>query len=259
MHLLYPSDPLNDRRVDEAYAEEFEAVRAQGTATHLFSFESFEAGSFRAVPALSSGEIVLYRGWMLRVPEYGRLVQAIEMAGATALVSAAHYRLCHHLPEWYPLVSSLTAETVVLDEGSDYGAALSPLQWDGYFIKDFVKSLSTGTGSLVSSPDQVEQVFEQLRKYRGAIEGGVCVRRAQQFAPGSERRYFVVHGVAHAADKRIPAVVQECAARIDSPFFSVDTATLSGGQIVVVELGDGQVSDRKEWPPEVFAHMMARA
>ncbi len=248
---------MNARRVDEAYAEEYEAVRAQGMDTHLFSFESFEAGSFRAAPAFSPGETVLYRGWMLRVPEYSRLVQAVEMAGATALVSSAHYRLCHHLPEWYPLVSSLTAETVVLDEGSDYVAALSQLQWEGYFIKDFVKSLSTGAGSLVSSPDQVEQVVEQLRKYRGAIEGGICVRRAQQFLPGSERRYFVLRGKPHSTDEQIPAVVQECAARVNSSFFSVDTATLTGGQIVVVELGDGQVSDRKEWPAESFAQLIA--
>ncbi len=199
---------------------------------------------------------MLYRGWMLRVPDYFRLVQEIESAGARALIDADRYRLCHHLPEWYPLVSEFTAETVVLEDQSDYVAALSHLAWEGYFVKDFVKSLSTGEGSLVSSPSQVGAVVEQLRKYRGSIEGGVCVRRAQRFRPGSERRFFVLCGKAHSADEHIPQVVQECAKRIASPFFTVDTATLTDGQVVVVELGDGQVSDRKEWPAERFAQMI---
>lgn len=257
MRVLYPSDPMSSRRVDEAYAEEYEAVRLRGVETHLFSFESFESGSFLATRGFPPSSTVLYRGWMLRVPEYCRLVQEIEAAGARALVGSVHYRLCHHLPEWYSLVSTLTAETVVLEDGCDYVAALSHLQWEGYFVKDFVKSLSTGEGSLVSNPSQVGFVVEQLRKYRGSIEGGVCVRRAQKFLPGSERRYFVLLGEAHSADENIPEVVLECAARISSPFFSVDTATLTDGQVVLVEVGDGQVSDRKEWPAASFAQLIA--
>jgi hypothetical protein len=42
------------------------------------------------------------------------------------------------------------------------------------------------------------------------------------------------------------------AQRIDSPFFSVDTVMRADPELRVVELGDGQVSDRRRWPVEAF-------
>lgn len=253
MKFLYPSDPLNARRVDESYVEEFAAMRAAGRDLALFSLESFESGSFRVSPALAAGDSVVYRGWMLPIERYRALVVAVAAAGAVALTSVDAYRLCHHLPAWYPELSAHTAETVFLPEDADFALALRDLGWPGYFVKDYVKSLNTAGGSLVESVDQVASVVALMRKYRGFIEGGVCVRKRQAFEPGSERRFFVWRGHAFSAGADIPQVVQACAERIQSPFFSVDVATLTEGSVVIVELGDGQVSDRKEWSAERFA------
>lgn len=50
--------------------------------------------------------------------------------------------------------------------------------------------------------------------------------------------------------------VATIAERIDSPFFSVDIILSKEGQHRLIELGDGQVSDRKKWLPERFASML---
>lgn len=96
----------------------------------------------------------------------------------------------------------------------------------------------------------------ELRDYRGRIEGGLCVRRVEDFVPGSEQRYFVLKGVGYAAGgEPVPRVVRQCAERIVSPFFSVDVARRSDGEMRVVEIGDGQVSDLVGWSAERFASL----
>jgi hypothetical protein len=257
MRLLYPSDPINTKVVDETYGAEYEAARSAGFETSLFSFESFERGDFRARPGFAAGEEVMYRGWMLSVSGYEQLVARLEAGGAKALTSVEQYRRCHHLPEWHSTLSQFTAETLVLREDVDFEEALAGRDWGGYFVKDYVKSLSTAGGSLADTPQDIPRIVALMKKYRGLVEGGVCVRRREDYETASERRYFVFKGAAFAPTGVVPELVTTCAKRIDSPFFSVDVALRSDGELRLVELGDGQVSDRKEWSPEEFAHMLA--
>lgn len=259
MRLLYPSDPFDKKRPDEQYADEFDAAVAAGLHTALFSFEDFEAGIFKASPPITAGDAVLYRGWMLTPDAYATLVRHLRDKGAVAVTTLAQYRHCHHLPEWYPLLAAHTSETVVLDSDADFSQALAGLQWPGYFIKDYVKSLNTGAGSLVDKPEDIAPLIEVMRQYRGQIEGGICVRRREDYREETERRYFVVNGQAYGADGGVPALVSECSRMIDSPFFSVDVVLRSDGVLRIVELGDGQVSDRKEWAAERFVSVLGKA
>jgi len=256
MRLLYPSDPTSPKAVDETYAAEFEAACSAGFRTSIFSVEDFELGVFRPKPGLEDGETVLYRGWMLSVPRYDLLTQVIKDKGAKAFTSTGEYQLCHHLPMWHATVSEFTADTVVLARNADFVEALAALNWPGYFVKDYVKSLNTAGGSLVATPGEVAAVVSLLEKYRGVVEGGVCVRKREDFIAGSERRSFVFKGQPFAIQGEVPFVVAECAKRIPSPFFSVDTAIRSDGVVRVVELGDGQVSDIKEWDAAAFVKVL---
>lgn len=259
MRLLYPSDPTNSKRADDTYGEEFEAARLAGFDVSLFSFEDFERGTFTPKPALSSEDVVLYRGWMLTVPNFENLVQAIGARSAKPFTSAEEYAATHHLPQWYPLLIELTAETLVLEEGADFIDALRGSDWSGYFVKDYVKSLSTAGGSLVARPEDIAGVVSLMRKYRGFVEGGVCVRRKEEYEPASERRYFVFRGRPLSTDHEVPELVTICASRIQSPFYSVDVARRRDGELRVIELGDGQVSDRKEWAADKFIAEMYEA
>jgi len=80
----------------------------------------------------------------------------------------------HLLPSWYPLVTELTAETLILEESADSVAALQGSNWPGYFVKDHVKSLNPGVGSLATTPEEISRIVSRLKRYRGEVEGGVC-------------------------------------------------------------------------------------
>lgn len=259
MRLLYPSNPIDLKVADDTYLEEYEAARSVGFDVSLFSFEDFERGDFRARPGLQAGDVILYRGWMLSVPLFENLVRAWKARSAQAFTSVAQYKASHHLPEWYPVLSQFTAETIVLQEGADFARELAGRNWPGYFVKDYVKSLSTGGGSLVSRPEDIAGVVSLMKKYRGVVEGGVCVRRKEEYEPASERRYFVFRNEALALGGDTPHIVRACASQVGSPFFSVDVARRSDGVLRLIELGDGQVSDRKEWSAQEFVQALYAA
>lgn len=221
MHFLYPSDPLCTKRVDEFYAAEFAAMRDAGFGVSVFSLEQFQAGSFLASPPLPATQII-YRGWMLSQNDYEALVAAILQSGAQPFTDTATYLSTHHLPNWYSAIAEFTPETRVFSATADLAAELRSLDWPAYFIKDYVKSLKTSVGSIISSPEQAVSVAAEMLRFRGVIEGGFCVRQVERFLAETEQRYFVFNSVPHSASGSAPSIVSECAQRIRSSFFSVD-------------------------------------
>lgn len=200
---------------------------------------------------------MLYRGWMLDSSAYSELIEAIVEAGGTPFSSTEEYLLTHHIPNWVPLLEDLTPETVVLPNGTDFEKELKALGWDEFFVKDYVKSLKTSMGSKISDPAMIGPLVEEMRTFRGVIEGGLCVRRVEDLDSETEERYFVVRGEAHSRDGTpAPDIVLECAKRIASPFFSVDIALNGRGEPRVVEIGDGQVSDTVGWTVERFTDLL---
>ncbi len=251
MHFLYPSDPFRTKRPDEVYADEFAAIKALGYSASVFSLEEFQAGTFKSVPPLPATTII-YRGWMLSADEYEALVGAIIHASGQPFTDMSTYLLTHHLPNWYPLVNELTPKTKIFPASADLSHELRSLDWPAYFIKDYVKSLKTSVGSLISSPEQAATVASEMLRFRGKIEGGFCVRHVEDFLPDTEQRYFVLNGKVHSVTGIVPSIAEECAKRIHSPFFSVDIVHREDGVLRVVEVGDGQVSDLVGWTPDQF-------
>jgi len=241
------------------FADQCSALTQAGFSASLCS-DAVLAGTkpLRNVPP---GSTVVYRGWMVKAEEYAALVKAIEQCGAKAFTTPQEYLAPHYLPNWYPLLADLTPETRVFPVNADIVAELRALGWGAYFLKDYVKSLKTARGSIVRDPAEAPAVIAEMREYRGEIEGGICVRRVEEFLPASERRYFVLFGVRYAATAgdAVPDIVQKCSERLPSKFFSVDVARRTDGQLRVVEVGDGQVSDLVEWSPGAFADMWVRS
>lgn len=56
--------------------------------------------------------------------------------------------------------------------------------------------------------------------------------------------------------KIIPMQVAEIANCIESPFFTIDMAINDAGELRLIEIGDGQVSDIKEWSVERFVQIL---
>lgn len=257
MRLLFPCDPFDKSAVDENYVEEWQAAVAIGMACSLFSFEDFEEGIFRPRPAFAEGEAIVYRGWMLRPARYAALVGACAAQGTKSLASAAQYRHCHYLPEWYATCAGDTPETLFAARDADFVAAVAGKDWPAFFVKDYVKSLTSTRGSVAATAQDIASVVDLIEQYRGEIEGGVCIRRFEQLLPETEERYFVWRGRAHGREGSVPELVTSIAARIGSPFFSVDMVRSADGRLRLIELGDGQVSDRKQWSATQFLAMLA--
>ena len=259
MHVVYPSNPLRPKQPDEQFAAEADAVRAVGFEVSVFSMEDFQNGEFRLVPALPTEVEVLYRGWMMSAAEYKSFISNLaQIAKARPVTSLESYLSTHHLPNWYHLISDLTPETRVFPPDCDLESELRALAWSEFFIKDYVKSLKTAVGSRISKPEQVSAVVADMRRFRGTLEGGFCVRRVENFLPDSERRYFILEGVPYAPSGQAPSIVRECVKRLQSRFYSVDAVQRTDGELRIVEVGDGQVSDLVGWTPERFAEVLQR-
>lgn len=247
LQFIYPCDPLNKRQPDEEFQQEFQLAKSLGIFCSLYSDSDSAVGQFSPRPALVPGATVIYRGWMLNLSDYQRLDNQVKENGANLLTSPEQYQRCHHLPGWYEQCKTITPETYFFDADTDFSQALVSLNWPKYFVKDYVKSLTTLRGSVADSPEDVNEIVMQLMKYRGEVEGGICIRRFEALQEQTEERYFVYQGKAFARDGQIPEMVHQIAEKINSPFFSVDIVLSDCGQPRLIELGDGQVSDKKKW------------
>ncbi|PSB54972.1 ATP-grasp domain-containing protein [Chamaesiphon polymorphus] len=257
MRFIFPSDYFKPKRVDSAYAEQFALLGDRGCANSLISLENLSLDSSTIYPEPNPGEQLIYRGWMLAPDDYSLLVNAVKNAGAEMWIDRDEYLRTHYLPNWYPLLHDLTPETYFFDVDDRLEAKLTELGWSQFFIKDYVKSLKTSTGSIINSPSAINSLVGEMQKFRGTIEGGICVRKVEDFITETERRYFVINGRVFAAspDLEIPAIVTECSRRIDSKFFSVDTIDRRDGVTRIVEIGDGQVSGLVGWTVDRFADL----
>jgi len=254
IHFLFPQDMLKPRSPDRMFADQFDALKAAGFSTSIFSSSNLAEGNLRLnIPTECN---VVYRGWMLKTQEYAKLLRAVEQCGSSMFTSTAEYLKAHYLPNWYPLISELTPETKIYPADGPIEAELRTLNWGAYFLKDYVKSLKTARGSIVHDPAEAPALLAEMKEYRGEIEGGICVRRVEDFVPDTEQRYFVLNGNAYAASEiAIPDEIMLCSQRIPSPFFSVDLIQRRDGANRVVEVGDGQVSDIVGWTADAFARM----
>ena len=137
MRFVFPSDVIEPKKADEAFSDQIDAFRAAGFPVSIVSIEYLQMGQRRIYPPIESGETVAYRGWMMNEQEYRCFCDAVSFAGATPLTDADTYLTCHHLPNWYPLISEFTPRTIIFPRDADLRSELDALNWDGYFIKDY--------------------------------------------------------------------------------------------------------------------------
>ncbi|PKL80198.1 MAG: hypothetical protein CVV27_00715 [Candidatus Melainabacteria bacterium HGW-Melainabacteria-1] len=257
MQFLFPCDYFDKHLPDEMFRDQAHALQSAGH--HVYTLDLDQPGSpIRPRPDAAP---MLYRGYMLDPKAYASLEQTVQAQGASLLIPSDMYLRAHHLPGWYPLIQDLTPETVCYRDAAEALAALPALGWKRFFLKDFVKSLKSGAGSIAATPVEAAEILSALESFRGQLEGGICVRRVLDLQVDSERRYFVWRGRAFASCPQapIPALVQACCERVDSDFFSVDIAQDASQRDWVIEIGDGQVSDLVGWSAEAFARIFATA
>lgn len=233
--------PYAPAEIEPMFEPQARAAEARGLACSFLSYEDFQQeGRVLLRPRPEEDDDLLLRGWMLKPSEYAELDRF--------LTSPAHYREMHWLDGWYDRVREFTAETRFLEERSEIEALLT--EWGRAFVKDRVKSCTVHGLPIVSKWEELEDLRNTMIEFRGEIEGGLCFRRVENYS--QECRLFVWRGQVHhrAVAPEAVELAAKIASRFQSPFYSIDLGLRDDGAWRVIELGDGQVSDLKEWTPE---------
>ncbi len=263
--LLVPADVLHPRRPDEHFAAEAAAARDAGCTVCLVDHDALTRpdGAQRGVARVSASDDAVYRGWMLGSDRYAAFAAALAARGVTLRTSAGQYRQAHELPGWYPPLAAYTPESVwTLDAGrAGFEQARAVLGAGPAVLRDHVKSMKHYWHEAAFVPELADAdaawaVADRLRQLRDdEFVGGYVLRRFEHFV-GAEVRTWWVDGVcrlvgAHpdTPDELPPqgpdlGPLATVVAALKLPFVTVDLAQRADGVWRVVELGDGQVSDR---------------
>ncbi|MHB9108508.1 MAG: ATP-grasp domain-containing protein [Armatimonadota bacterium] len=281
MLILFCCDPLNCRRVDSDYQAEYDAACDTGLLQGLINYEELIAGNVaRSVAQVPEGSAdALYRGWMLTPEQYGAMYVALRGREVRLITSPEAYRHCHYLPESYPLIREMTADTVWVPATSPdlVGEAVKLLGHFGdrpVIIKDYVKSQKHAWEEACYIPcasdiAQAEQVIRRFLELQDEdLQGGLVIR---EYVPLEMLTTHSRSGMPLAMEYRIFFYRREplqvycyweegeygeelpditpflpVARRVESPFFTMDVAKRADGGWMIVELGDGQVAGLPE-------------
>ena len=210
-----------------------------------------------------SGTAAVYRGWMLRSGQYAAFTEALINRDVELCTSIEQYCQAHELPGWYPALAAVMPPSV-WTAGADrdsFDQACRQLGSGPAVLRDYTKSMKHYWHEAVYIPDladtdaawSVAGRFRQLRD--DDFTGGFVLRRCEHFGSAEVRTWWV-HGVcrlvgAHPdtphdhppADLDLSTVTPLVAA-LRLPFVTVALARRADGVWRVIELGDGQVSDR---------------
>lgn len=270
MILIVPSDVLHPRRVDEHFRAEADAARAAGHQVGLVDHDALVAGNTEhAVARLTAGATpAVYRGWMLTASAYAGFEAALAARGITLRTSADQYQRGHELPGWYASLAPFTP-TSTWTNGADrasFDTARTALGSGPAVLRDYTKSMKHYWAEAAFIPDLADgtaawSIADRMRDLRGDdFAGGYVLRRFEPFT-GAEARTWWLGGTcrmitAHpdTPDQPPPpdlptAHLASAIAGLDLPFVTVDLAQRADGQWRVIELGDGQVSDRPTTTP----------
>ncbi|WP_172890810.1 ATP-grasp domain-containing protein [Actinoplanes derwentensis] len=269
--LLIPADVLRPRRPDEHFADEARAAREAGIDVVLIDHGFTDAAEAVARVPDGVGDVV-YRGWMFTAERYAELAGALADRGAALRTGAAQYRQAHELPGWYDTAAAVTPRTTWTtgDDLAGFREACVALGGGPAVLRDWTKSMKHYWHEAAYIPDTGDTaaawtVASRFRELRGDdFTGGFVLRAYEQFQ-GAEVRTWWLAGecrlvTAHpdTPDDLPPADVDLSAVagplrELSLPFVTADLTRHQDGRWRLVEIGDGQVSDRpRSTPPEAL-------
>ncbi|WP_420117201.1 ATP-grasp domain-containing protein [Micromonospora sp.] len=265
MLLIVPADPLRPRRPDPHFAPEAQAARAAGHPVAVVDHDALAAGRdvTRAVAGVPAADDAVYRGWMLSAARYAGFAGALRARQVTLRTDPDRYRRAHELPGWYATAAALTPQscwTVGVDR-SDFDRARTALGGGPAVLRDWTKSAKHHWHEACFVPELADgdaawRVATRLRELRDDdFACGFVLRRFEPLAGVEIRTWWVdgrcvltgPHPDTPAELPDVPVDLGPLAAvvtALDLPFVTADLAWRTDGRWRLVEIGDGQVSDR---------------
>lgn len=284
INFLFCNHPLYSKRVDIDYEKEYQEA-GLNYACGLFSYEDLENGKLSLYGEEISG-LTIYRGWMMKPEMYENFYKLLEEKGVFLINSPEEYRRYHTLPGWYNEFTDLTAESIWEEKGNVNDILEKSNSLEGsYIVKDFVKSRKHEWYDACYIPNiadklNASKVINTFAKRQGeSLVGGIVLRKFVKLKQigfheksgmpiSEEYRVFVYAGKVHIMDnywnddskvelsKDELVWIDEIAAKVRSNFVTVDLARKEDdGTLIIMELGDGQVSGLQEIDEKQFYQM----
>jgi ATP-grasp domain, R2K clade family 2 len=279
-YIVFCESAFEANKVDEDYKDQFLAAKENGWETLFFSYEDLinadraSLSTRRIVPA-EKLENVIYRGWMLTPSQYLTLYKNLLSKNYKLINTVEEYQNCHYLPDSLQFIGNRTPKTVFEkfdNENSIYHliekAAMFGQQ--PVILKDYVKSEKHSWDSAcfvrdASDTSKLKETINNLLKLRGKyLNEGIVIREfvelneliihSKSGMPLTEeyRLYFCNKKLVgiynyweegeYKPSKPDTTEFEHIAKTIDSNFFSMDIARMKNGELIIIELGDGQVA-----------------
>lgn len=277
--LVVPCDPLSPKKVDEHFADEATAALNKGwevvrvdhdSLTHNWDFKVYGAGE-------ANGTAV-YRGWMVTTAQYAVMKDKLQEKGVSLAVSPEQFRKGNLLPSWYmhftkdtPVSWWLPGYTIE-DFAEAYDSGFFSGAEGPYVLRDYQKSMKHYWDEAMYIPDindreAVMRVVSRFIELRGGqMVMGFVLREFENFGKPEVRTWWVNGELRLVTchpdtpddwvDRPYENYTTQFGKGVQStrlPFVTLDIVRIKHGDLRVVELGDGQVSDRpSSFPAEYF-------
>lgn len=184
MHFLMPSDPTNRGKVDSHFTEEYKVAVRYGSV-HLTDGISVQMPVHHGRPV-----DLMYMGWMMTPLQYMDIHALVESRGYELVNTPKQYFNCHYLDNWYPIISDLTPQSLIIEIQEELRPMLDRVlafrskAGCSLIVKDSVKSLKHQWQEACyinyeASPVQVARTlatfFESKKRYND-LQGSLVVR-----------------------------------------------------------------------------------
>jgi hypothetical protein len=280
LYILFCESPFEVNKVDEDFADQFASAKENGFETLLFNFEdltSTDRVSVATKRIKPSNKLVnvIYRGWMLTPSQYSILYNDLLSKNYKLINTVEEYQNCHFLPDSLRYIEKRTPKTVYqkFDSEDSVAALIEKTKIFGQnpvMLKDYVKSEKHDWETACFVPDasdttKLKQVIDRLIDLRGKyLNEGLVVREfvelnnltnhSKSGMPLAEeyRLFFCNRKLLGVYDyweegqyklsKPDTTEFEEIAKGVGSNFFSMDIAKQKNGELIIIELGDGQVA-----------------
>lgn len=276
---LFPTDPLDIQQVDPEYEKEYLAAKKYCDVALIQLELLLESGNVKINRSFPEGGTVVYRGWMLTPMQYQILENWMMEQNAHLFTSLSNYTQTHLLPSWGNRSNTLQSKwTDDLSRSSlirllgEFNSAIT--------VKDFVKSRKHEWEDAFFIPDSTDipqalSVINTFIERQGEqLVGGVVLREFIELKeigrhPRSQSPIFEEYRVFYWQATPIVIIdywhnesihlnqqeldfISEQGRDIASPFFTIDYARKATNELIIMEIGDGQVSGLQEYEEELF-------
>lgn len=263
LYILFPSDFFDIKLVEQNYLEEYNVILNFMQYKGIFyNYDTFiEKNIVKFYPPYEKNGLCIYRGWMIKPEFYKHLYNTFLNSGIKFINNPQEYNNCHLFPNSYEKLKDITPKTIWYSDYKNINWEYVFNSFSRFIIKDYVKSVKG-----FNFPKYFENTFtkEQMNFYvkkfvdlrDNLYTGGIVIKEFVDLkiygnTTNEYRAFYVMNELLSVnqnsgQDLLAPSVPKELLKKcsyLESNFYTVDFAECSDGSWIVIEVGDGQVSD----------------